>query len=1110
MSSTPSLSPAKQALLAKLRRGASTTTETTPTIPRAPRGQPLPLSFAQQRLWFLSQIEPTSSFYNLPVALRLPAGFVDPGMIERTLDAIVRRHEILRTTFTTLGGEPRQVIGDPYRVHLAVVDLGGEAGERREEEARRLALEEARRPFDLGTGPLFRAMLVRLSHDDHLLVLNFHNIVFDGWSLGVFGKELGAIYAAMQSDRPPALPALPVQYADFALWQRRELEGPRLDELLAYWKQALAGAPPALELPTDHPRPGLKRFDGAKETFVIPRAVLEGVKALARKANASLYMTLLAAFQVLLHRYTRQDDVCVGVPVASRPPDAHQLIGFFVNMVPVRGDLSGDPSFRELLARVKKVALGAYANQDLPFDKLVEAVATGRDTSRTPVVQVALVLENASLHSSGFEQPIPNELVEELPTGTSKFDLTAFLWESQDGLAGAVEYDTHLFERDTIVRMVGHFQTVLEAAAADPGQRLSEIPLLTAAERERAVVAWNATSAPYPADACFHQLVEAQAARTPDAVALRHGDRAVSYRELDDRADALARHLRGLGVGPEVLVGLCVERSIEMIVAVLGILKAGGAWVPLDPRYPRERLAFMLDDARVPVLLTQEHLVAALPAHGAQVIRLDADWDTIASASDAPAPPVTPDNLAYVIYTSGSTGRPKGVLLQHRGLSNLVAAQRLAFPGEFGERVLQFSSFSFDASVWEIALALPNGGTLVLADQEDLLPGPPLTRLLRERAITTLTAPPTVLATLPLEQLPTLRIVVAAGERCPGECVPRPAPGRHFFNAYGPTESTVCSTIFECAGPGADSPSIGRPLANLEAYVLDASGEPAPVGVPGELHIGGVGLARGYLNRPDLTAARFVAHPFRADPPARLYRSGDLARYRADGTIEFLGRLDDQVKLRGFRIEPGEIEAVLGQHPAVREAIVVVRGDRSGDPRLVAYVVPQPGRANEDASDLRGHCERTLPGHMVPAAYVLLDRLPVTPNGKVDRAALPDPSAAVAQSHAPYVPPGTPTEEKLVAIWTELLTVPRVGIHDSFFDLGGHSLLSVPLAMAVRDALGVEAPVSLVFEAPSVAEYARALAAGDAPVAIEVVPGGGDAPAAEPRGWSDIVVGGEA
>jgi amino acid adenylation domain-containing protein len=1072
----PELSASKRALIEARLRGL---VRSAGIVPRAHRDG-APLSFAQERLWFIDRLEPGSATYNIPVVRRL-GGALDEAALERALGEIVRRHDVLRTTFREVDGSPVQVIAPFAGFTLRLDDLSGLADADREVEVRRRATEEAALPFDLTAGPLFRAALLRLGAEEHVLLLSMHHIVSDGWSLGVFFRELAALYAAYREGRESPLPELAVQYADYAVWQREHLRGERLERQLSYWRERLAGAPELVELPTDHPRPAVQTFRGASERIELPGELLERLRALGRSEGATLYMVVLAAFQVLLSKYGGSEDVVVGSPVAGRTRDeVAGLIGFFVNTLVLRADLGGDPGFREVLRRVREVTLGAFEHQELPFEKLVAELQPERSLGHSPLFQVTFALDDGEEAGSGAAEPGPDGVDPEF--AFAKFDLALALVATRRGLLGGVSYSTDLFERGTIVRMLGHLERVLEQVAADADLRLSRLELLDEAERALVLEEWNRTEAEVPAERCVHELFEMQAARTPGAVAVAFEDAALMYDELDRSANRLAHALRRRGVGPEVRVGLLLERGVEAVVALLGVLKAGGAYVPLDPDYPSERLAFMLSDSGARVLLTRSGLVERLPAGGVETVCLDAD-DGAAAADSAAAPRVelSPENLAYVIYTSGSTGKPKGVLVPHGGVSNLIGAARESFGTGPGSRVLQAASLSFDASVLEIFLALTSGASLHGADRATLLAPGALAERVRSAEIDTWIGVPALVDTLAPEEVPALRTLVLGGDRCGAETAARWAPGRALFNAYAPTEATIYATLHRA--DGSQAPPIGRPVRNLRACVLDAAGNPTPVGVPGELYLGGAGVVRGYHARPALTAERFVPDPFSVEGGTRLYRTGDRARWRVDGELEFLGRVDHQVKVRGFRIELGEIEAVLRRHERVADCVVMVRAE-GGEQRLVAYVA---GGVEADA--LREHLRRSLPEYMVPAAFVVLEALPLTPNGKLDRKALPAPDLASAGER--YVAPRTPAEEVLAEIWAEVLRLEPVGVHDSFFELGGHSLLATRVVSRVRAVFAVELPLRALFEGPTVAALAgrvEALRRAELPVLPPVVP----------------------
>ncbi|MGK3959181.1 non-ribosomal peptide synthase/polyketide synthase [Sorangium sp. So ce118] len=1078
-------------LEAALGQGALSTAP--PLVP-VPREGALPLSFAQQRLWFLDRLEPDSAFYNVPAVVRL-SGRLDVGALARSLQEVVRRHEALRTVFpTTLGGEAHQAIASAFEVSLPIVDV-------QEPEVRRRAEEEAQVPFDLAKGPLLRTTLLRLGEQEHVLLLTLHHIVSDGWSLGVLVRELGALYEAFSKGLPSPLPALPIQYVDYAVWQRAWLSGEVLEAQLAYWRQQLSGAPPALELPTDRPRPAVHTYRGAILPVALPRELSTALAALSRREGVTLFMTLLAAFQVLLHRYTGQDDIVVGSPIAGRThAQTEGLIGFFINTLVLRTDLSRQPTVRELLGRVREVTLGAYAHQEVPFEKLVDELSPARDLSRTPLFQVMFVLQNAPMPALvlGDVELAPVEIEQT----TAKFELTLALQETEEGLRGMLEYNTDLFDAATIERMAGHYQTLLEGLVAEPGRRVSELPLLTEAERQKLLATWNATEAETPRDACLHALFEAQVEKTPDAVALVYEGQKLTYRELDARANQLAHHLQRLGVGPDVLVGLCVERSLEMVVGLLGILKAGGAYVPLDPTYPAERLAFMLEDTGAPVLLTQQSLVPQLEDQTARVLCLDADWAEVARESDARLEPeAAGENLAYVIYTSGSSGRPKGVQVSHGNVVRLFTATQAWFHFDAGDVWTLFHSYAFDFSVWEIWGALLHGGRLVVVPFEVSRSPQDFHRLLCREGVTVLNQTPSAFRALVAadasateDPCRSLRLVIFGGEAVDLPSL-RPWFERHgdrrpqLVNMYGITETTVHVTYRPLSSSdldGGSSSPVGRPIPDLQVYVLDGSKQLVPIGVPGELYVGGAGVARGYLNRPELTAERFIQDPFRAEPGARLYRTGDLGRWLPDGELEHLGRIDHQVKIRGFRIELGEIESVLAQHPAVRDAVVIAREDTPGDKRLVAYLVAREAPL-PTVSELRSHVQSKLPEYMVPAAFVELSSLPLTANGKLDREALPAPGQQRPELQHSYIAPRTPEEELLAEIWAEVLKIEHVGIDDNFFELGGDSILSIQV-LSRAQAAGLSVSLQMLFQHQTIRELSLVSTEGNGGVQAAPAP----------------------
>ena len=1052
-----------------------------PNLERAEREGELPLSFAQQRLWFLDQLAPQQATYNMPLGMRIK-GQLRVLALEQALSEIVRRHESLRTSFPELEGAAQQQIAAPGPFSLPVIDLRDLAGDEQQAQVERLAREEAERAFDLASGPLLRVKLLQLASDEQVVLLTMHHIISDGWSMGVLVKEVGTLYSFYSGGAVSPLAELGVQYADYAVWQREWLQGETLEQQVNYWREQLAGAPPVLELPTDRRRAEVRSQRGEQQSVVLSAELTRELQKLSRAQGVTLFMTLLASWQLLLSRYARQEQVVVGTPIAGRQQlQTEELIGFFVNTLVLHTDLSGDPSFGELLERVREVALAAYAHQDVPFEKLVEELQPERSLSHTPLFQVMFVLQNTrreDLEVAGLSfEPLSAD------TQTALFDMSLSLEERGGLLGGRLEYNADLFESSTIEHLLTHFQRLLESIVSDPAQRISELQLLTPAEERQLLVEWNETQADYPREHCVHELFEEQVTRTPDAVALIYEDDQLSYAEVNCRANQLAHYLRSLGVGPESLVGILMERSVEMVVALLGVLKAGAAYVPLDPDYPRERLAFILEDTRSPVLLTQEKLRSDLPAH-AEVVCLDTDWKNIEQQpSGNPVNIVTAKNLAYLIYTSGSTGKPKAVMIEHGSVANLAAAlnaavyQAVHAPLRVGLNAVMV----FDASVKQLVQLL-NGHCLAIVPEEVRQDAGELLRYVTMRRIDVLDCTPT--------QLKFMQLTGAgrnAGKTPPymlvgGEALDEALwqtlsnhPETAFYNVYGPTECTVDAAISPVNG-SLPKPTIGRPVTNVQMYLLDQHLHPAPVGVPGELCISGVGLARGYLNQADATAEKFIPNPFSSEPGARLYKTGDLSRYFADGNIDLVGRLDNQVKVRGFRIELGEIEIALTQHEAVRDCTVIVREDVEGDERLVAYVV-RGSEQGVSAGELRGYLKERLPEYMIPGAYVELEQLPLTPNGKVDRRALPAPGERALASGDEFLGPRTPLEEVMCGIWMQVLRVERVSIRANFFELGGHSLLATQVIARVRQVCKVELALRALFEAPTVAGLSERVAA---------------------------------
>ncbi len=1053
-----------------------------PTIYRRADTEKSPLSFAQQRLWFLEQLEPGSPVYHIPAAFRL-RGVVDTAVLEASLNHLARRHESLRTVFVSEEGTPFQMVLPEIALPLRVVDLRPVAEDSRESEAQKQLFAETQRPFNLQTGPLFRTTIFQLDDDDCIILFMMHHIISDGWSMTVLFRELTAVYNAKLHNEPAYLPDLPIQYADFAQWQRDWLQGDVLTRQVNFWKNHLGGAPSLLELPLDKPRPLTKTVVGQRQPVTLPKSTADGLQALARQEGATLFMATLALFKVLLSRYTGQKSVVVGSPVANRNrAEIEGIVGFFVNTLALHTIVGDAPTFRQLLARVKEGTLGALDRQDVPFEKLVEELQPERSLNYNPIFQTLFTLETAVRPPLQLDGVVNCRSLE-VDFGAAKFDLSLSLTAADSGLTGSFVYNVDLFEPETLARMAGHLQTLAAAAVAHPDTPITQLEMLTEAEWTQ-LAGWNDTAVSYNHPVpTVHQLFELQVEKTPDQLALIYEDEQLSYSQLNKKANQLAHYLQRQGVGPETLVGISVERSPDMVIALLAILKAGGAYLPLDPTYPQERLAYMLADSGVKTLLTQEPLLADLPIDSlsqaeAAVFLLDKDWHKAENEPvQNPNSGVGPENLAYVIYTSGSTGKPKGVLVTHRGIPNLAEAQIETFNLKPDSRCLQFASFSFDASVSEVTTTLLAGATLVLAPQRSMMPGPALIHLLRDKQITVVTLPPSALAVMSPDDLSGVKTIVSAGEACSAEIAARWAPGRRFVNAYGPTEATVCTTMI-IVEDGARVPPIGQPINNFQVLVLDDHQQPLPLGIPGELYIGSdLALARGYLNRPELTAEKFVELnlsdrlTFRN---RRFYRSGDLVRWLPDGSLEFLGRIDHQVKVRGFRIELGEIETALREHTAVRDALVLAREDAPGDKRLVAYLLSANGSA-PSVSTLRSFLQETLPDYMVPNAFVPLDAFPISPNGKVDRRALPAPSQDAASRETVYVAPRSRVEAQLVAIWQKILQVPQIGVHDNFFTLGGHSLLATQVFARIDRQIMKGLPITLLFQYPTVAQLAEVI-----------------------------------
>ncbi|MCT7982369.1 amino acid adenylation domain-containing protein [Laspinema sp. A4] len=1029
-----------------------------------------PASFAQQRLWFLNQLAPDNPFYNVSAAIQL-TGNLNLSALEESFNEIVRRHETLRTTFALLEGQVVQVISPKLTVTVKAIALQHLPPSQRDLEAHRLATLAAEEPFDLTTGPLLRIAVLQRSETDSILLLNFHHIVADGWSIGILLGELGILYTAFAHQQPSPLPDLPLQYADFTEWQQQRLQGEFLETQLSYWQQQLQHLSP-LNLPSDRPRPPIPSYRGGKQLFALSTTLTASIKALSQQTETTLFMTLLAAFKTLIYRYTGQTDIAVGSPIANRNHQQIEgLIGFFVNSLVFRTDLSKNPTFLELLTQVKSLAFAAYAHQDLPFEKLVEELHPQRDLSQNPLFQVSFSVQNTP--TNALELPGLTLSLLEWDLATAKLDLEVNLWEEYDQIKGQVIYSTDLFKSSTINRWLGHFQTLLAEIVTDPNQPISDLQILTPAERDCLLFEFNSPAYPSLPQPQLHHpsflhLFEEIVQRSPHHIALVSAKQSLTYQNLHHQSNQIARYLQQLGIKPEELVGLCLPPSIDAVACILGILKAGGVYLYCNPTYPPERLNFILSDAEVSLLLTRSPFVPSLTSSQVSILDLNQHQGAIAQQSPENLTyPITPNHLAYVIYTSGSTGKPKGVLIEHRGLDNLIIAQHQVFKLDKHSRILQFASLGFDASIFEIVMALSTGATLYLANEESRYGGSALMAFLTETSITHACLPPAVLATLTPGELPALHTLISAGESCSPELAKPWVNSCQFFNAYGPTESTVWATVAEITDTTENLP-IGRPIPNTQVYLLDANLQPVPIGITGEIYIAGEGVARGYLNRKQLNNERFITHSFTPQKTVRLYKTGDLARYRIDGNLEFLGRLDHQVKIRGYRIELGEIETIITQYTNIKEARVIVSKERS---QLVAYLVPDSNQAI-NLNKLQSFLRKTLPGYMIPQEWIVLDSLPLTDRGKLDCTQLPSPETL---NPGQFIPPGNPSETALAHIWATLLKRDHVGMNDNFFDLGGDSLLAVRLLTEINQQFQQQLPVSALFLNPTLQRLADCL-----------------------------------
>lgn len=1038
-----------------------------PICPLADRSQ-IPLSLAQQRLWFLYQMEPQSSAYNIPLALQL-TGLVNVTALKQSITEIVRRHEVLRTNFWVIEDIPFQVIEPTVTIPLTIIDLQTLSEVEREQEYLRLAAIEASCCFNLTENPLLRTTLVHLGCDTQVLLVTMHHIIADGWSLEVFTQELASLYSAFIQGQSSSLPELSLQYGDFAAWQRQWSQTEAFSTQLAYWQHQLAALPALLELPTDHPRPAIQTFSGRVERFSLSCELTEKLQHLAQRSGSTLFMTLLAALAILLSRYSNSQDLVIGSPIANRNRrEIEPLIGFFVNTLVLRTNLEGNPSFAELLAQVREMTLDAYAHQDVPFDKLVEILQPDRSLSHNPLFQVMFILQNGTATTKQMSDVTQAPLAVEQVT--AQFDLTLSMEPTAAGLKGFWQYNSDLFDAQTIARMSGHFQVLLEAIVMDPDQAVSALSLLTTAERNLLLSTWNNTKRVFAHEQCVHQLLEVQVTNTPEQIAVVFADQQLTYRQLNFKANQLARYLQQKGVTVETLVGVSMERSLEMLIALLAILKAGGAYVPLDPHYPPDRLALMVEDSGLSILLTKQETVNVIPNYLGQTICLDTQWYGIAlNSGDDLDTLVKPHNLAYIIYTSGSTGKPKGVQLEHRGVTNFLQAMQTEPGISPKDTLLAVTSISFDIAVLELFLPLLVGAKVIIAAQQVTADANQLLGLMLRSGATIMQATPAtwrMLTAARWHEIPPLKML------CGGEPLPHDLAKlmlqrcSSLWNVYGPTEATVWATIYEVKSDF-DSISIGHPLANTYVQILDPHGQLVPIGVPGEIHLGGVQLARGYLNRPDLTAEKFIVNPH--NPSERLYKTGDLGRYLANGNVECLGRIDNQVKIRGFRIELGEIESHLGLHPLVSNCVVTSREDVPGDKCLVAYIV-----AEEDSptvKELRQFLEPSLPNYMIPSHFVILERFPLTPNGKIDRRALPAPEQVKTEL---YIAPRTEIERQLLEIWASLLQLKSttISMEDNFFALGGHSLLAMQLLTRLEEAFEINLPLAVLFQLSTIEQQA--------------------------------------
>jgi amino acid adenylation domain-containing protein len=1059
------------------------------TIPRRKEAgsATCPASIDQERLWFIDQLQPGNTAYNIFNASRI-RGPLDVPVMERVINELIGRHEVLRTTLKSVNGLPMQVIAPELKITLTPVSLQHLPTQERYAEAVRLTTEEFARPFDLEHDPLVRVGLLRLAEDDHVLQVNMHHAITDRWSFAVFEKELAVLYQAFATGQPSPLPELPIQFADYAVWQRERMNGDEYRRDLDYWRGRLAGAPFVLDFPTDFPRPPIQNFQGARVYISYPKSLLDGLKELSRREGVTMFMTLMAAFKALIYRYTEQPDILISTPIGTRlRPETENLVGYLLNLLIVRTDLSGNPTFRELLKREQESCVGAFAHQEVPFGKLVQELKPKQDPSRNPIAQVAfLYLDFPEATAMQFLGLTANHI--DIDNGASRFDITLAMTETPEGFTVSIEYIRDIFEHGRMERMAKHLEILLESIVADPDARLSDLSVLTAEEERRLLQRWNDTAREFPTAALVHQIFERQSALHTDAPALLFEDRTLTFEQINSRANQLARHLLRRGLEPEMRVGVMLPRTPDVLVALLAVFKAGGCYLPLDPEYPAERLAFMFDDAGASLLITDGSVRPHLAEHAARVISLDAEAEQLARLStENPASEVRPEQLAYIIYTSGSTGRPKGVAVEHRQLLHTMQAAQEVLKLTEADCLPAIASFSFDISLLELLAAPLAGGRALLISTREALDAKGAQKVLGEATV--LHAVPGLMRRFlslareeasgaTTETRRRLRQLLVGGEAVAPELL---AEMHAVFGSadvrvlYGPTEATIICASYEVSRESAvNHQMIGRPLANTLLRVLDRRGKLVPVGVEGEIYIGGEGLARGYWRRPALTAEKFVGDQYGATAGARIYRTGDKGRYLPDGSVEFTGRVDEQVKVRGFRIELGEIESVLREHESVTEAVVIALEEKGSEKRLVAYVVAARD-ASRNVSELRSHLKERLPDYMIPSAFVYLEALPLTAHGKLDRGALPAPEAERPALAEAFLAPQTPTEKSLASLWTKLLGINRVGINDNYFELGGDSLLATQLVSQVRRVFEVELPLVELFRHPTLVELAASV-----------------------------------